>query len=149
MGILKTLNHRRKTVSELERESGISKSTLHENLAKLVEAGLVSRKGSENEFVYYELTNKGMSILNPNGAKFAISLVLTVVSSMGAALYIYRLLRPLLPSPVEPYVPYGRVMLITFILILSSITLGYYTLKAWKEYAALKKLNKKLGSEHV
>jgi len=62
--ILKSLKERRKTVAELSRELNLSKSTIHEQLAKLMEIGFVERKTNPNrKWVYYELTEKGHSFL--------------------------------------------------------------------------------------
>ena len=62
--ILKSLKERRKTVAELSRELDLSKSTIHEHLAKLMEIGFVERKTNPNrKWVYYELTEKGRSFL--------------------------------------------------------------------------------------
>jgi len=62
--ILKSLKERRKTVAELSRELNLSKSTIHEHLAKLMEIGFVERKTNPNrKWVYYELTEKGHSFL--------------------------------------------------------------------------------------
>jgi len=63
--ILRKLDTRPMTVSELARELGIAKSAVHEHLAKLVEAELVERVESERKWVYYRLTRKAVGILHP------------------------------------------------------------------------------------
>jgi len=52
------------TVSELSRILNLPKSTIHENLEKLIDAGLVKKRKSEGrKRVYYELTEKGRRLL--------------------------------------------------------------------------------------
>ena len=47
INILKNLNVRPMTVSELSRILNLPKSTIHENLEKLIDAGLVKKRKSE------------------------------------------------------------------------------------------------------
>ena len=64
INILKNLNVRPMTVSELSRILNLPKSTIHENLEKLIDAGLVKKRKSEGrKRVYYELTEKGRRLL--------------------------------------------------------------------------------------
>jgi len=64
INILKSLNIRPMTVSELSRILNLPKSTIHENLEKLIDAGLVKKRKSEGrKRVYYELTEKGRRLL--------------------------------------------------------------------------------------
>ncbi|HEX38193.1 MAG TPA: ArsR family transcriptional regulator [Candidatus Cloacimonetes bacterium] len=64
INILKSLNIRPMTVSELSRILNLPKSTIHENLEKLIDAGLVKKNKSEGrKRVYYELTEKGRRLL--------------------------------------------------------------------------------------
>ena len=64
VNILKSLNIRPMTVSELSRILNLPKSTIHENLEKLIDAGLVKKRKSEGrKRVYYELTEKGRRLL--------------------------------------------------------------------------------------
>lgn len=73
LSILRLLNKRRMTVSELARQLGLNKSTVHEHLAKLVEGGLLLRDASEErEWVYYELTRTGHYVLQPAAARFVL-----------------------------------------------------------------------------
>ncbi len=57
--ILKALQERNKTLSELSREVGVTKPTLLYHLSKLSERGLVKKVQNGNKFVYYSLTVKG------------------------------------------------------------------------------------------
>ncbi len=61
--ILESLKERKKTISELSKELGMSKSSVYEHLAKLAAVGFVRRKESGRKWVYYELTEKGMNFI--------------------------------------------------------------------------------------
>ena len=57
--IIRNLSSRRMTVTELSKISGLSKSTIYDNLSVLVKARLVVKEDKINQWVYYELTKKG------------------------------------------------------------------------------------------
>lgn len=79
--ILKALNERRKTQSELSKELELAPSTVSEHLEKMLDAGLIARKKDHHKWIYYELTEKGKHILSPQKASvfvFALSLTLLV-----------------------------------------------------------------------
>ncbi len=65
IAILKKLDERAMTVSELARELEVGKSAVHEHLARLAEAGLVEKRASGRKWVYYHLTPKARGILHP------------------------------------------------------------------------------------
>ena len=60
--ILKKLNERNYTVSELSKILGKSKSTISEHLNALYKMGLVDKE-SHSKWVYYKITNKGKKVL--------------------------------------------------------------------------------------
>ncbi|MBP2134134.1 DNA-binding transcriptional ArsR family regulator [Methanomicrobium sp. W14] len=89
--ILKSLNSRRKTNSEISKELSLRSSTIHRHLEKLEETGLIKSIDSENKWVYYELTPAGDALINPNkNNNFIIYLssLLTYITTI-AALYTY------------------------------------------------------------
>jgi len=61
--ILKYLNQRKMTLAELSKELNLSKSTIHDNLTVLIDAGLVKNK-RESKWVHYELTYKGRILVD-------------------------------------------------------------------------------------
>jgi DNA-binding transcriptional ArsR family regulator len=65
IAILKKLDRRAMTLSELARELGLAKSAVHEHLAKLADAGLVEKRDAGRKWVYYHLTPKARGILHP------------------------------------------------------------------------------------
>ncbi len=61
--ILKTLNKRRMTLSEISRELNMSKSAISEHLEKLQEADLVKEE-RRRRWIYYSLTEMGEQVVN-------------------------------------------------------------------------------------
>ncbi|MFB6088466.1 MAG: ArsR family transcriptional regulator [Candidatus Aenigmatarchaeota archaeon] len=63
--ILKKLNKRKMTVTELSGRLELSKSTIHEHLSKLNEHGFVEKVSEgDKKWVYYRLTGKSKSLLH-------------------------------------------------------------------------------------
>jgi len=67
--VLKRLDARRETVTDLSNLLALSKPTLLEHLEKLQNAGLVKRIDEGRKWIYYELTDKGRKILHPGLVK--------------------------------------------------------------------------------
>ena len=63
--ILKKLDTRQMTISELAREMAMAKSTVHEHLAKMASSGLVEKFDDERKWTYYFLTRKGRNMRKP------------------------------------------------------------------------------------
>jgi len=63
--ILKSLQHMRRTVSQLSEEMQMDKAGVHRHLKKLEEGGLVKRY-EDHGFVYYGLTWMGRDLMSPN-----------------------------------------------------------------------------------
>ncbi|HOT07907.1 MAG TPA: winged helix-turn-helix domain-containing protein [Methanotrichaceae archaeon] len=61
--ILRHLLSRRMTASELSRVLDLPKSTVHDNLIKLIKINLVRREYGWRRWVYYELTAMGRQVL--------------------------------------------------------------------------------------
>lgn len=86
VGILKSLGIRRKTMSELAREHGMSVSTIKEHLDNLSGVGLVEQKDEGHKWKYYELTRKGRGVLNPEERKIWILLSISALALLGTGL---------------------------------------------------------------
>src|SRR5438046_7197377 len=98
--ILKRLDSRRETVTDLSNLLQLSKPTLLEHLEKLQTAGLVKRIDEGRKWIYYELTDKGRKILHPE--KVAITLALAsavVLAAIGAFALIFAGSAGLVASP--------------------------------------------------
>ena len=97
--ILKSLDRRRKTLSELSKELGMSVSTVKEHLDNLVRVGLIEQKDEGYKWKYYELTKKGKSILHPEDKKIWILLGISGIAFIGIAYDLFRILhRPFLAA---------------------------------------------------
>src|SRR5437867_9732057 len=87
--VLKRLDARRETVTDLSNLLGLSKPTLLEHLEKLQSAGLVKRVDEGRKWIYYELTDKGRKILHPERVAITLVLGLTVaLAAIGAFLVL-------------------------------------------------------------
>lgn len=83
--ILKSLDQRPKTVSELARELELNKATVFEHLQQLVNGELVKKKDKEGrKWVYYALTYKGTSLLHPETTTFMVLFSLAAFGGLGA-----------------------------------------------------------------
>jgi ArsR family transcriptional regulator len=99
VAILKALDRRRLSLSEVAGECDLALSTVHEHLTRLVEAGLVVSENDGHKWVYYALTPDGDAILHPQKQVKVIvllaSVALTVFAGLSTiALYLYDLLGP-------------------------------------------------------
>lgn len=66
VNILKNLNTRRMTLSELSKKLNLENSTIKEHCNLLVKADLIKQIDEGRKWKYYELTNKGKNIIQPN-----------------------------------------------------------------------------------
>jgi len=77
--VLKKLDERRATVTDLANALSLSKPTLLEHLEKLQAADLVKRVDEGRKWIYYELTGRGRKILHPERVTIVVSLCLSVL----------------------------------------------------------------------
>lgn len=85
ISILKELQKRRKTQSELAGVLQMSVSTIKEHLDTLESVDLVKQIDEGYKWKYYELTKKGRNIICPSETRIWISLAIMVIA-LGAAL---------------------------------------------------------------
>ena len=78
VNILKSLDSRRKMLSELAKQFGMSPSTIKEHMDNLSRAGLVVQIDDGHKWKYYELTPKGREIVNPTGTRIFVILGLSL-----------------------------------------------------------------------
>ncbi len=88
VGILKRLDVRRETVTDLSNLIALSKPTLLEHLEKLQTAGLVKRVDEGRKWIYYELTDKGRKILHPERVAITLALSAAVGLAIVGAVYV-------------------------------------------------------------
>lgn len=91
IGILKSLDKRRKTLTELSKQFGLSASTVKEHMEKLTKAELVRMVDDGHKWKYYELTRKGRQILHPGTGKIWVMLVLALFGLSYAFWDVFRL----------------------------------------------------------
>ncbi len=96
--MLKSLGARRKMPSELAREFSMAPSTIVEHLAVLERSGLIKRIETGHKWKYYELTEKGRSLVRP---KFPVQFV--VMLSLGVMM-VFGSLAGILSVGVAPLV---------------------------------------------
>lgn len=83
--VLRLLEDRRMTLSELARSLDLKKSTVLEHLRKLSDAGLVDRDEEEDRlWVYYDLSHRGRNILSPDRSRLYLAVGASVLAGIGA-----------------------------------------------------------------
>jgi DNA-binding transcriptional ArsR family regulator len=83
--IMKSLGERRKMPSELSRELSMAPSTIVEHLHVLESSGLIKHVETGHKWKYYELTEKGKSLVRPKfPVQFVVMLSLGVIMVFGS-----------------------------------------------------------------
>lgn len=90
--ILKSLDVRRLTVSELGRLLNLNKATVFEHLKQLTAAELVKKDDEGRKWIYYRLTWKGKNILHPENAQIFLTLGVAGLGLSGAVFAVGRAL---------------------------------------------------------
>lgn len=108
--VLKKLDEKRMTVSELAKSMEMSKPALLKHLNKLVEAGLVKKIDDERKWVYYQLTMRGKHVLHPERVKITLLLSTSFLSLMGALFMLWHYFT----DKVVRYAPAGDNSLIYY-----------------------------------
>jgi DNA-binding transcriptional ArsR family regulator len=91
IAILKELDARQRTVTELANSLGMAKSSVHEHLAKMVEVGLIEKEDSRRKWTYYRVTRKGRSILHPHEmTKILVLLGSSILAFLGGASQVLK-----------------------------------------------------------
>jgi predicted transcriptional regulator len=84
--ILKSLKERRKTLSEIAKEQGMSVSGTKEHLETLEKVGLIEKKDDGHKWKYYELTKKGSDIVGPRELRVWILLSLSALALIASVM---------------------------------------------------------------
>lgn len=148
INILKALNKRRETLSDLSKKLNLSKPTLKEHLDLLEKYGFIKKISSDNIWKYYKLTSLGKEVLNPSGIKILLlSLSSFIISSIFFIKYFYKpkifaqevndnLLYSVAQKSIEEPVTTNSLDLFLIfaiiLLIIGLIILGYYLYKKYK-----------------
>lgn len=161
IAILKSLDARRKMLTELSKELGMSPSTVKEHMESLRKAGLVSLRDDGHKWKYYELTRNGKNILHPGETRIWIILSLSGLAFLVTAFDMLQAFAtfaarnapapmlksaedaltesagaaaPAFAAPVTQQLPYIHIAGVLLFAAIFSITLGYYLgiKKSWR-----------------
>ncbi len=99
--VLKRLDARRETVTDLSNLLALSKPTLLEHLEKLQSAGLVKRVDEGRKWIYYELSDKGRKILHPERVAITLALGTAVALALIGVVYVLSTTSGLLMGPAR------------------------------------------------
>ncbi|WP_067052742.1 winged helix-turn-helix domain-containing protein [Methanofollis ethanolicus] len=96
--ILKHLDKRRMTITELSEEMECAKSTVHHHVEKLIASGFVAAIDEGHRWVYLELTTQGHMILHPSERTRIVLLLTSIPFAFlgGMVLLGFYLTRPVL-----------------------------------------------------
>ncbi|MCA1810832.1 MAG: winged helix-turn-helix domain-containing protein [Halobacteriales archaeon] len=102
--VLRSLDERRKTLTEISRDLSLNKATVHEHLQLLTAAELVRKRDDEGrKWIYYELTWRGQKLLHPQETTtFNVLLGLGVAAAGGGMAMLARALYVALETNVPP-----------------------------------------------
>jgi DNA-binding HxlR family transcriptional regulator len=90
VGILKKLEQRKKTPSELSKELRLAPSTTAEHLKHLESSGLVNRVETGHKWIYYELSANGRNIIKPKQpVQFMLILTLGILMVAGSSVQLF------------------------------------------------------------
>jgi DNA-binding transcriptional ArsR family regulator len=87
LDVLKSLGKRQKTLSELSKELNLSPATLKEHLDILLKVDLI-KKNDSRKWKYYNLTYKGINLINPQETKALLSFVLGLILIIGFGFFL-------------------------------------------------------------
>ncbi|MBD3361967.1 metalloregulator ArsR/SmtB family transcription factor [Candidatus Woesearchaeota archaeon] len=90
--ILKTLEKRNHTQSELSVVLDMSIPTIKDHLKEMEQAGLVKRKEEGRKWIYYSLTEKSKCILDPERKRLWVVLSFFIISLIGSVVTITKYL---------------------------------------------------------
>jgi len=87
--VLRALDQRRKTLTELARDLDLNKATVHEHLQLLTAADLIRKRDDEGrKWIYYELSDKGRKVLHPERVAITLALAAAVFLAAVGAFYL-------------------------------------------------------------
>lgn len=151
--LFKTLDARQMTITELSKNLNLAKSTVHEHLAKMVDAGLVEKIEDHRKWSYYKLTYKGKRILHPHEmVKIMLLLSFAFLALVGGVFEIANYMRYLSPegrggmvsapqiaekaiqeAPADALAePNYTALLLGVLLLFLAFALGFTALERWK-----------------
>lgn len=128
--ILKILNGKRATISELSRSLNVSKSTTLYHILRLSEIGFVNRlDNGERKWVYYELSRKGRTVIQTKKITVGLLLSSSVLSLIAGILQVERYIESVRRIPVVKgvFIPSEAVLYSGIIFLFISAMLFFAT----------------------
>jgi len=102
LDILRCLDGKKMTVTELSGVTNMNKATLHEHLSKLAHVGLIKRMEREgHKWVYYKLSWKGSCLLHPENNRIVVMFSATFLALVAGIAGFINYLSTLTPSPLQ------------------------------------------------
>lgn len=108
--ILKSLEERKLTLTDMAQRLNMSPSTVKEHLDRLVSAGLIEIIPGDTKWKYYKLTWKGRSILTPHETRVWFILAISLVSLIALTYRIFGKIAGLnlfIEQRTAEYIPEG------------------------------------------
>lgn len=143
--ILKSLDRRRKTLTELSKQFGMSASSVKEHMDNLSRADLVVQIDDGHKWKYYELTKKGKKILHPAETKIWIMLSVSAFAFIGIFYNMFSTYSvqenifkatgdmaeaaPVAAQTTITTIPFWHILALVFFAGLIGIALGYFLVK--------------------
>jgi predicted ArsR family transcriptional regulator len=91
--ILKLLNKKQKTLSEISKKLNLSAPTVKEHLNNLISADLIIKKETKRKWKYYYLTEKGKKLLTPKSVNILLAFAISLFSTIGVlAIYLKNII---------------------------------------------------------
>jgi ArsR family transcriptional regulator, arsenate/arsenite/antimonite-responsive transcriptional repressor len=103
LDILKALDERQKTVTELAKQLDLNKATVFEHLEKLAAVNLIQKLEDERKWVYWQLTWTGRRLLHPETITLALALSSAVASALTALVAAFLWMRSNIAAPFEAF----------------------------------------------
>jgi DNA-binding transcriptional ArsR family regulator len=129
VSILKTIDCRAATVSELAKELGFAKSTVHEHLIILADNGFVTADDSR-KWRTYTLTQKSYRILHPeNGHRIMLLLGTSLFTLVTGVYFIFSFVRGYTLQG-EGVIHDPIIFILGELLLILTIVLWYFILKS-------------------
>jgi DNA-binding transcriptional ArsR family regulator len=98
INILKKLNERRMTLSELSKKLMLKNPTIKEHCSMLLQAELVKKIDDGRKWKYYELTTKGKQIIAPKPFEETKLLIMISISAIIFSIIILTMLQSSITS---------------------------------------------------
>ncbi|MEA1944404.1 MAG: winged helix-turn-helix domain-containing protein [Euryarchaeota archaeon] len=136
--LLKSLDSSgRMTATRLSDEWNLSKSTVHEHLTRLAEAGFV-KKDDSRKWVYWELTDRGRGVLHPHRETRILFLLASgALAMVGGIVEMCRAVKDMFAPAAPPMkgisIPAEMHLVTGIVLVFVGVLLLYLGFRAkWK-----------------